>query len=117
MSHEIDLGEGARIVVRGVDDDGSVVNADVVLTVSDGTRWVATVLTLGEVARLMDSYRESGECQSGTYFRVPDLLILNTGTVDVLVDVFRALVRTGGYRHELVELGTDGISWMAGAHV
>ncbi|MGW2095248.1 hypothetical protein [Promicromonospora sukumoe] len=50
-----------------MDDDGSVVNADVELTVSDGTRWAATVLTLGEVARLMDSYQESGECQSGAY--------------------------------------------------
>ena len=109
MCLEIDLGEGARIVVRGVDGGCSVVNADVELTMPDGTRWSATVLTLGEVARLVDSYRESGECQSGAYFRVPDLLILNTGTVDALVDVFRELVRTGDYRHELVELGTDDI--------
>ncbi|MFI2485880.1 hypothetical protein ACH47X_03170 [Promicromonospora kroppenstedtii] len=69
MDREIDLGEGARIVVRGMDDGGSVVNADVELTVSDGSRGAATVLTLGEIARLMDTYRESGDCQSGAFFR------------------------------------------------
>ncbi|MFE7508434.1 hypothetical protein [Promicromonospora sp. NPDC057488] len=106
MDREISLGGGARIVVRGMDGDGSVVNADVELIASDGTRWAATVLTLGEIARLMDAYRESGECRSGAFFRVPDLLILGTGTVDALVDVFRELVRTGEYRDELVELGT-----------
>lgn len=106
MDREISLGEGARIVVRGMDDDDSVVNADVELIASDGTRWAATVLTLGEIARLIDANRESGECQSGAFFRVPDLLILSTGTVDALVDVFRELVRTGEYRAELVELGT-----------
>jgi hypothetical protein len=78
MDREVEVGDGTRLLVRGMEDDGRVVNVDVEIVEATGARWVATVLTLAEISRLMRSYRESGECLSGRYSRVPDLMILDT---------------------------------------
>jgi hypothetical protein len=105
MDISVDLGSGGRLTVRGVDDDGTVTNADVELVDADGMRWSATVVTAPEIGRLMDTWRSTGECQSGAFFRVPDLIIVRDPRRDAVVEVFAELHRTGEHRHEMTLLG------------
>lgn len=108
MDREVEVGNGARLVVRGIEEDGRVVNVDVELIEASGARWAATVLTLAEIGRLMRSYRDTGECLSGRYFRVPDLLILDTPTFESLTEVVEDLLRTGTYVFEFSALDDEG---------
>jgi hypothetical protein len=77
MDREIDVAEGFKLLVRGLEDDGSIASVDVELIDAYGARWSATVLTVPEIQRLMRLYRGTGECMQGAYFRVADLLILD----------------------------------------
>src|SRR4051794_95519 len=104
MAREIDFGGGTRLIVRGIEGDGSVSNVDVELIDAHGARWSATVLTVGEIQRLMRLYRSTGECSGGAYFRVPDLLILDEPTLTALVSVIEELVRSETHRFELAPL-------------
>lgn len=108
MDSEVEVGNGARLFVRGIDDDGTVDNVDIELVEQSGARWSATVLTLSEIGRLMRSYRETGECLSGRYFRVADLLILATPTLEALTEVVEGLLRDGTYQFELSLLDDEG---------
>ncbi len=108
MDREVEVGKGARLVVRGIEGDGSVVNVDVELVEASGARWAATVLTLAEIARLMRSYRDTGECMSGRYFRVSDLMILDTPTFQSLTEVVEGLLRSGDYVLEFSALDDEG---------
>lgn len=104
MNSEIDVAGGFKLLVRGLEEDGSVVNVDVELIDADGARWSATVLTLPEIQRLMLRYRDTGECLGGAYFRVADLLILDEPSLASLVAVIEDLVRTETHRLELTPI-------------
>ena len=70
----------------GADDDKeSVESVDAEIVLGDGSRWSVTFLTLDEIGRIMARWARSGECRSGTYFRVPDLVISRTpGTANMM---------------------------------
>lgn len=104
MDREISLADGFKLLVRGLDEDGSVSNVDIELVDAYGARWSATVLTIAEIQRLMRRYRDSGECLSGAFFRVPDLLILDEPTLGSLVAVIEDFVRTETHRFELAAI-------------
>lgn len=104
MEFTSDLDLGGSLTLRGADDDGTASNADVELTDTYGERWSATVMTLAEVARLMGTWEATGECQSGAYFRVPDLVIVRDPRREAVVEVFAELHRTGDHRHEMSRL-------------
>jgi hypothetical protein len=104
MEKTLFLSSGAKLHVRGADEDGTVTNADVELVDEQGERWSATVLTLDAIAGLMETWRTSGECQSGAFFRVPDLVIVRDPSLASVADVFTELHRSDEYRHELNEV-------------
>lgn len=104
MDFSLDLDHGGRLTVRGAGDDGTVTNADVELVEPNGQRWSATVMTLPEVDRLMETWRASGECQGGAYFRVPDLFIVRNPDQDAVSRVFAELYRAGQHRYEMSPL-------------
>jgi hypothetical protein len=108
MDREVEVGDGTRLLVRGMEDDGRVVNVDVEIVEATGARWVATVLTLAEISRLMRSYRESGECLSGRYSRVPDLMILDTPTFESLTEVVEDLLASGAHASEFAAVHDEG---------
>ncbi|HET7689771.1 MAG TPA: hypothetical protein VFK41_05315 [Nocardioidaceae bacterium] len=107
MDISVDLGAGGRLELRGVDEDGTVTNADVELVDGDGRRWAATVMTHSEIERLMETWRSSGECQSGAFFRVPDLIVVREQDREAVIEVFSELHRTGGYRDEMTSLDQE----------
>lgn len=104
MDREIDVARGFKLLVRGLEEDDSVANADVELINPDGARWSATVLTVPEIQRLMLRHRDTGECLGGAYFRVADLLILDEPSLSSLVAVVEELVRTETHRFELTPI-------------
>lgn len=104
MDRDLELANGVRLLVRGIGEDETVRNVDIELIEPHGPRWSATVLTLDEIARLMTTYRESGECLFGSYFRVPDLLIIDQPTLESLVEVISGLLRDGSHAFELSRL-------------
>jgi len=69
------LRDAEVIVMLGADDDKeSVENVGAEIVLADGSHWSVTFLTLDEIGRIM-AWAHSGECKSGAYFRVPDLVI------------------------------------------
>lgn len=103
----LDLDSGGHLAIRGVEEDGSVTNADVELRDTDGQRRSATVLTQPEIGRLMETWKSTGECHGGAFFRVPDLIIVREPSREFVIGTFAELERTGEHRHEVVLLNGD----------
>lgn len=61
----------------------------------DGRSWAGTVATLPMIAAVMESYGESGECLSGTYFWVADLLVVKDDTEATVFESIFSLIATG----------------------
>lgn len=92
-------------VALGDEDPGEVDNVDAWVVLPDGTKWAGTFLTLDAVARLMDRWRETGECLDGRFFYVrPDLVILRDRGVEEIFAVARELVASGDYRAALLQV-------------
>jgi hypothetical protein len=104
MDHAADLDGGARLILRGIGDDGAANNCDLELVAADGSRWSATVLTTDEIGRLMTSFEATGECLAGAYFACPDLLVVRDGTVAGVESLMRALWASEDYRTEMRRL-------------
>ncbi|MEY2227906.1 MULTISPECIES: hypothetical protein [Streptomyces] len=72
----------------------SVCNVDVFVDLKDGSRWSATVFTLAEVERLMESWAGSDEALGGRYFWVSDGLIVRDPGIDNMTHVIAGLIET-----------------------
>lgn len=89
------------------EDLDDVCNIDMWVTLDDGDRWSGTVFTLDEVSRIMDRWRETGECLDGGYFWVWDGLIVREPGIPGMVGVIDHLVQTGEYTTVLRHLGPE----------
>lgn len=83
-------------------------NLDLVLTLEDGSRWSATVLTLAEVSSIWKRWEKTGECYGGRYFNCPDLLLVRESGIDSICEVLEDILATGGPEGVLVRLEDDG---------
>lgn len=102
--HEIN-GPGFRLEIEiGEENPSDIENADGWLTFDTGGRWSATFLTIAEVGRVMDRWRASGECLSGSFFTCPDLVILRNPGVQAMFEAVSELVRTGEFSLALKEI-------------
>ncbi|MET8038453.1 hypothetical protein ACFYRK_13325 [Streptomyces sp. NPDC005381] len=84
----------ASFLPNGLMDLDVVCNADVLVHLSDGSQWSATVFTITEVERLMVSGPGSDEALGGAYFRVPDALIVRNPGIDNITQVIARLIET-----------------------
>jgi hypothetical protein len=90
------LRDAEVIFMLGADDDEeSVENADAEIVLADGSRWSVTFLTLDEIGRIMARWAHSGECQSGAYFHVPDLVISRKPGIANMVAAVEDLIDHG----------------------
>ncbi|MCG6495519.1 hypothetical protein [Kitasatospora sp. A2-31] len=84
------------LFMLGADDSVETVdNVDAELIHPDGRRWSATFMTLDEISRVMDRWRETGECFEGRYFHCDDLVIVRDPGVQVMVEVFERILDEG----------------------
>lgn len=66
----------AAFLPNAGEDLEAVNNVDVFADLKDGSRWSATITTLGQVEAVMARWVESGEAQRGRYFWCSDGLIV-----------------------------------------
>jgi len=58
-------------------------NLDIeVLVVDNGRRFAATLFTQENIARIMNKYRETGECERGLYFWSSGMVIISSLTYE-----------------------------------
>ncbi|EFL17715.1 hypothetical protein [Streptomyces sp. C] len=91
--HIVDTARFSVTYVLGDDDRPETVeNTDAIITAPDGKQWSATLLTLAEIARIMDRWSATGECADGSYLQVRDLVVVREPGVEAmtraLVDIF-----------------------------
>jgi hypothetical protein len=76
-------------------DEGFTLPTDVEVVAPDGRSWAGTVATLSMIESIMESYRSSGECLSGAYFWMADLLLVKDSLQTTVVDSVLDLAATG----------------------
>ncbi|KUL26112.1 hypothetical protein [Streptomyces regalis] len=92
--------------VAGAGEDlDEVGDVDMWVTFADGQRWSGTVFTLDEARRLMDRWKDAGECLGGRYFYGWDNLMVRDPGIPAMVQVIDDLVATGDYRSALRPVG------------
>ncbi|RVX46888.1 hypothetical protein EDD27_9801 [Nonomuraea polychroma] len=69
--------------------------ADATITLSDGTRRSATFMTFGVVSKIMDRWRDTGECLSGRYFWCSDLVVIREPGFDSMIAAVQDMIATG----------------------
>jgi hypothetical protein len=85
------------------DDPAMIENVDAELTLKDGSRWGATLLTYREIGRIMSRWRDSGEYISGAYLRIPDLIVTSEAGLAPMVIALEDILR-GGLERSLLRL-------------
>jgi hypothetical protein len=101
--------EGAEaLFMLGTDDNvASVENVDVEVILNDGSRWSATFISLAEIGRVMERWKATGEHLSGTYLRVPDLILVNQGGIEEMVSVLNSILAGGSLETALVRIDIE----------
>ncbi|MFE2070731.1 hypothetical protein ACFXDH_51680 [Streptomyces sp. NPDC059467] len=86
----------------------AVCNVDVEVTLTaDGSRWSATVFTLAEVERLMETWPRTGEGLSGRYFWCSDGLMVRDPGIESMTQVLAGLLDSGDFTQVLQRLSDE----------
>jgi hypothetical protein len=84
--------------IQGADPvDPQTDNLDLEVTLEDGDRYVATLFTLANIRRIMDQYRNTGECNNGQYFWASDMVIVHDLTEETIKSTVEDLLATGEF--------------------
>ncbi|MFJ9417713.1 hypothetical protein ACIRPT_26600 [Streptomyces sp. NPDC101227] len=87
------------------DEDLDAVNdIDVEVRLRDGSRWSATICTVGRVETLMERWATSGEALGGRYYWCPDGLIIRDAGISNMVEILAGLVDNGEFTQVLNRL-------------
>jgi hypothetical protein len=73
--------------------DRSNDNVDVLVQFPDSTAYAATFFTLENIKSLIESYKESGECDSGLYFWCAEMIIVEELSLEVMERTVESLLR------------------------
>ncbi|MEE8296022.1 MAG: hypothetical protein V3R64_09955 [Sphingomonadales bacterium] len=81
-------------IIHGLEDvDPDDDNIDLVVTLSDGRRFSASVFTMKNIEKLMKKDAETGEALHGKYFFCPDMLIVKNLTHKNIQDTLDDLAK------------------------
>ena len=95
--HVVETPQFKALFMLGADDRVETVeNVDAEVTLPDGSRWSATLMTLLEIERIMMHWAESGENRSGAYFQCSDLVIVRTAGIPGMIQALEAVIENGG---------------------
>ncbi|MEU0431892.1 hypothetical protein ABZ153_09635 [Streptomyces sp. NPDC006290] len=86
------------------EDLESVDNVDVFVDLNDGSRWSATIITLGQVEVIMARWAESGEALGGRYFWCSDGLIVRDPGISNMTQVLTGLIESDEFTQILHRL-------------
>ncbi|MCX4706873.1 hypothetical protein OG252_00765 [Streptomyces sp. NBC_01352] len=94
----------AAFLPNAEEDLEAVDNVDVVVDLNDGSRWSATIITLGQVEVVMARWAESGEALGGGYFRCSDGLIVRDPGISNMAQVLTGLIESDEFTQILRRL-------------
>ena len=70
-------------------------NSDVIVTLSDDKRYVATFFTYDNIRTLTEKNKRTGECLSGKYFWASDMILVDRVDRDTIEKVVYDLIKDG----------------------
>jgi hypothetical protein len=100
-------GAEALFMLSADDSIDSVENVDVEVILDDGTRWSATFISPNEIVRIMKRWETTGEHLSGSYLRVPDLIVVSQGGLEKMVAVLNSILASGDPARALVRIDIE----------
>lgn len=77
---------------------------DVAVTVADGTRWVATFCSFQHVQTLRSRWARSGECLSGRYVWMTNMILVVDTSRQTIEHVIQDLLASGEFKRALAQL-------------
>ena len=80
---------------------------DAIITLSDGTRWVATFCAFAHVNALRANCAQSGECLSGKYLWASDLVLIDDTSRPSIEAVVRDLIASDELRSAFSEVAAE----------
>ncbi|MGZ0146720.1 hypothetical protein ACXJJ3_06585 [Kribbella sp. WER1] len=92
-----------RLLLEEGESPESVCNVDGWIDTPDRGSWAATFLSLAEVGRLMERWRQTGENASGAYFAATDAIIIREPGVESIIAAAQHLVVTDDLETYLVK--------------
>jgi len=81
---------GSDLSLNSLDD-----NVDVEVRYSDGRLFTATFFTLQNVKTLFEKNKITGECGGGLYYFCIDMILVESLSVDVIVETVENLIKEG----------------------
>lgn len=83
--------------------------SDVVVTLPDGSRWIASFVAYGHVPTLVQRNRESGENLSGAYLWATDLVLVEEISRPTIEAVVADLIGDGGFESAFTRAEDDAV--------
>lgn len=71
---------------------------DAIVTLGDGTRWVASFCSYAHVGSIRQHLAANGECLAGRYLWISDLILIEDTSRATIEEVVRDLLATGEFR-------------------
>ena len=87
---------------------------DAIVTLEDGTRWVASFCAFAHVATLRANCASNGECLGGRYLWASDLILVDDTSRASIDAVVRDLLATGEFRSASSEIAQEEADAPAG---
>ncbi len=72
-------------------------NTDVIVTLADGSKWVATYFTYSNIVSLTEKNKASGECLGGKYFWASGMILADDVSQERIEEIVRHLIETGEF--------------------
>ncbi len=98
MEYVVSVGAGQEATLGNED------NVDVFVEFENGRRFSAVFFTLGNIAHLMQEYRETGECHSGAYFWAKCMVIVDRLSMESIQCAVKDMISLGEFEKAVEEL-------------
>lgn len=72
-------------------------NTDVIVTLDDASRWVATFFSYANIHTLTEKNRRTGECLAGAYFWASDMILIDEVSRSRIEEVVHHLIQEGAF--------------------
>ncbi len=74
-------------------------NTDVIATLADGSRWVASFFTYANILSLAEKNKGTGECLQGRYYWSSDMILVDEVSRGRIEEVVAHLIAEGEFEH------------------
>jgi len=82
-------------------------NSDAIVTFADGSRWVASFFSYANIATLVASWKQSGECLHGAYVWTSDMILIDEMSRPQIEKVVTDLLETGLFKNAFTQVAEN----------